>query len=48
MIDTARATRLAVTALLIATAALAYDLGRTSGWASCQPIQHQTTLASTN
>jgi hypothetical protein len=41
MIGTTRATRLAITALLIGAAALAFDAGRTTGRASCQPIQLQ-------
>jgi hypothetical protein len=44
MIGTVRASALAVTALVIAAAALSFDAGRTSGGASCQPHQHQPTL----
>jgi hypothetical protein len=53
MIGTIRTSALAVSALVIAAAALAYDLGRSSavlpvaagdGRASCQPHQHQPTL----
>jgi hypothetical protein len=44
MIGTTRTTRLAITALLIGAAALAFDAGRTTGRASCQPTQHSTTL----
>jgi hypothetical protein len=45
MIATVRSSALAVTALVIAAAALSFDVGRTSGRASCQPHQHQPTLA---
>ena len=44
MIGTVRTSALAVSALLIATAALAFDVGRSTGRASCQPHQHQPTL----
>lgn len=44
MIGTIRTSALAVSALVIAAAALAYDAGRTSGGASCQTHQHQSTL----
>jgi hypothetical protein len=44
MIGTIRTSALAVVALVIAAAALAYDAGRTSGGASCQPHQHQPAL----
>lgn len=40
----ARSSALAVSALVIAAAALAYDAGRTSGAASCPTHQHQPTL----
>ena len=39
MIDTVRTSALAVSALLIAAAALAFDAGRTTGRATCQPTQ---------
>jgi hypothetical protein len=45
MIGTIRASALAVSALVIAAAALAFDAGRTSGRQSCQPHQHQPTFA---
>jgi hypothetical protein len=41
MISTVRSSALAVSALVIAAAALAFDAGRTSGAASCQTHQHQ-------
>jgi hypothetical protein len=44
MIGTIRTSALAVVALVIAAAALAYDAGRTSGAASCPTHQHQPTL----
>lgn len=44
MIGTIRTSALAVSALVIAAAALAFDAGRTSGRQSCQSHQHQPTL----
>jgi hypothetical protein len=44
MIGTIRTSALAVSALVIAAAALAFDAGRTSGRASCRPHQYQPTL----
>lgn len=44
MISTVRTSALAVSALVIAAAALAFDVGRTTGRQSCQPHQHQPTL----
>jgi hypothetical protein len=44
MIATVRSSALAVTALVIAAAALSFDAGRTSGRASCPTHQHQPTL----
>ncbi|MEN9861306.1 MAG: hypothetical protein RLZZ515_1788 [Cyanobacteriota bacterium] len=45
MIGTIRTSALAVTALVIAAAALAFDAGRTSGRASCLPTQPALTRA---
>ena len=45
MIGTIRTSALAVSALVIAAAALAFDAGRTSGRASCQPTQPTLTRA---
>ncbi len=44
MIGTIRSSALAVSALLIAAAALAFDAGRTNGRATCPTHQHQPTL----
>jgi hypothetical protein len=43
-LQTIRTSALAVTALVIAAAALAFDAGRTSGGASCPTHQHRPTL----
>jgi hypothetical protein len=45
MIGTIRTSALAVSALVIAAAALAFDAGRTSGRQSCQPTQSTLTRA---
>jgi hypothetical protein len=44
MIGTIRTSALAVTALVIAAAALAFDAGRTTGRQSCPTHQQQPTL----
>jgi hypothetical protein len=44
MIGTIRASALAVTALVIAAAALSFDVGRTNGRQSCPTHQHQSAL----
>jgi hypothetical protein len=44
MIGTIRTSALAVSALVIAAAALSFDAGRTISAASCQTHQHQPTL----
>lgn len=48
MIATVRSSALAVSALVIAAAALAFDAGRTRGRQSCPTHQHQAILTRAN